>query len=64
MAVSEDDEATGIRGVRQIEVCIRELERQLGRKTLFVEMLKKALDKFRSTKGIWLAQSQPRVGSW
>ena len=37
VAVSNDDEATSNRAVRQMEERIRELERQLGRKTLEVE---------------------------
>jgi len=48
VAVSEDDDVTSNRAVRQMEDRIRELERQLGRKTLEVEILKEALDKTRS----------------
>ncbi len=62
-AVAEDDEVTSNRAVRQMEERIRELERQLGRKTLEVEILKDALDKSRSKKRTWLAQSQLRDGS-
>ena len=47
VAVSNDDEVTSNRAVRQLEERIRELERQLGRKTLEVEILKEALDKAR-----------------
>ncbi|SDY53651.1 Transposase and inactivated derivatives [Citreimonas salinaria] len=50
VAVSEDDDVTSNRAVRQMEDRIRELERQLGRKTLEVEILKEALDKTRSKK--------------
>ena len=39
------------------------LERQLGRKTLEVEILKEALDKARSKKPTLLAQSLLRDGS-
>jgi transposase len=46
-----------------MEERIRELERQLGRKTLEVEILKEALDKTRSKKRTWLAQSLPKDGS-
>ena len=60
VAVSEDDDVTSNRAVRQMEDRIRELERQLGRKTLEVEILKEALDKTRSKKRTWLAQSQPK----
>ena len=63
VAVSEDDDVTSNRAVRQMEERIRELERQLGRKTLEVEILKEALDKARSKKRTWLAQSQPKDGS-
>ena len=63
VAVSGDDDVTSNRAVRQMEERIRELERQLGRKTLEVEILKEALDKSRSKKLTWLAQSQPKDGS-
>jgi transposase len=63
VAVSGDDDVTSNRAVRQMEDRIRELERQLGRKTLEVEILKEALDKSRLKKLTWLAQSQPRDGS-
>ena len=63
VAVSGDDDVTSNRAVRQMEERIRELERQLGRKTLEVEILKEALDKSRSKKPTWLAQSQPKGGS-
>jgi transposase len=63
VAVSGDDDVTSNRAVRQMEERIRELERQLGRKTLEVELLKEALDKSRSKKLTWLAQSQPKDGS-
>lgn len=63
VAVSEDDDVTSNRAVRQMEERIRELERQLGRKTLEVEILKEALDKTRPKKRMWLAQSQPKGGS-
>ena len=45
VAVSEDDDVTSNRTVRQMEDRIRELERQLGRKTLEAEILREALDK-------------------
>ncbi|MFT4795571.1 MAG: transposase [Paracoccaceae bacterium] len=47
-AVSADDDVTSNRAVRHMEDRIRELVRQLGRKTLEVEILKEALDKSRS----------------
>lgn len=45
MAVTDDDGVTGNRQVRQLEERVRELERQLGRKTLENEILKEALAK-------------------
>jgi transposase len=48
VAVAEDDDVTSNRVVRQMEDRIRELERQLGRKTLEAEILREALDKSRS----------------
>jgi len=63
VAMSGGDDVRSNRAVRQMEDRIRELERQLGRKTLEVEILKEALDKSRSKKLTWLAQSQPKDGS-
>jgi transposase len=62
VAVAGDDEVTSNRTVRQMEDRIRELERQLGRKTMEVEILKEALDKARSKKPTLLAQSPLRDG--
>jgi transposase len=42
---------------------IRELERQLGRKTLEVEILREALEKSRAKKPTLLAQSPVKDGS-
>ena len=50
IAVTGDDSVTSNKTVREMEARIRELERQLGRKTLEVEILKEALDKSRSKK--------------
>ena len=50
IAVSSDDQVTPNRTVRQLEDRVRELERQLGRKTLEVEILKEALEKSRAKK--------------
>ena len=47
VAVTEDDDVTSNRVVREMENRIRELERQLGRKTLEAEILREALDKSR-----------------
>ena len=63
IAVSKDDSVTGNKAVRDMEAHIRELERQLGRKTLENEILKGALEKSRSKKQAFLAQSLKRDGS-
>jgi len=47
VAVSEDDDVTSNRVVRQLEERIRELKRHLGCKTLEAEILSEALDKSR-----------------
>ena len=57
IAVTGDDSVTSNKTVRQMEDRIRELERQLGRKTLEVEILKEAMEKSRSKKPTLLAQS-------
>lgn len=57
VAVTEDDDVTSNKIVRQMEDRIRELERHLGRKTLEAEILREALDKSRSKKPTLLAQS-------
>ena len=57
IAVAADDSVTGNKTVRDMETRIRELERQLGRKTMEVEILKEALDKSRAKKPTLLAQS-------
>ena len=45
VAVQADDGVTGNNEMRRLEERVRELERQLGRKTLEVEILKEALTK-------------------
>jgi transposase len=62
-AVRADDEVVPAADVRRLEERVRELERQLGRKTLEVEILKEALDASRSKKVTLLSSSQPRDGS-
>lgn len=57
IAVQADDSVTGNGDVRRMEGRIRELERQLGRKTLEVEILKEALAKSRLKKPTLLAKS-------
>ena len=56
IAVAEDDGVTCNKAVREMENGIRELERQLGRKTMEIEILEEALDKSRSKKPTFLAQ--------
>ena len=63
IAVSSDDSVTANRTVRQLEARARELERQLGRKTLEVEILKEALDKSRAKKPTLLVRSPRPDGS-
>lgn len=58
VAVAEDDDVTSNKVVRQLEERVRELERQLGRKTLEAEILREAVDKARSKKLTWLVRSQ------
>lgn len=50
VAVSEDDDLTNNKVVRQLEDRVRALARHLGRKTLEAEILREALDKSRSKK--------------
>ncbi len=57
VAVTEDDDVTSNKIVRQMEDRIRELERHLGRKTLEAEILREALDRSRSKKPTLLARS-------
>lgn len=61
-AVGSDEEVVGASEVRKLEARIRELERQLGRKTLEVEMLKEALDSSRAKKPTLLSASPKRGG--
>lgn len=63
VAVQADDAVTGNGDVRRLEERIRELERQLGRKTLEVEILKEALAKTRAKKPLLLSASRPKDGS-
>ena len=57
VAVTEDDDVTSNRVVREMESRIRELERHLGRKTLEAEILREALDKSRVKKPTLLVRS-------
>jgi transposase len=62
MAVRSDDGVTGNGEVRRLEDRVRELERQLGRKTLEVEILKEALSKSGVKKPSLLARSPLKDG--
>ena len=60
MAVQADDAVTANAELRRLEERTRELERQLGRKTLEVEILKEALVRSRVKKPTLLATSPLR----
>ena len=60
-AVRADEDVVAASEVRRLEERVRELERQLGRKTMEVEILKEALDLARAKKPILLSRS-PRPG--
>lgn len=62
-AVTADDGVTSNAEVRRLEERIRELERQLGRKTLEVEILKEAIASSRTKKPSLLARSRPAGSS-
>ena len=63
IAVTGDDSVTSNKTAREMDTRIRELERQLGRKTLEVEILKEALDKSRSKKPTLRVRSLKPDGS-
>jgi transposase len=56
-ALRADDEVVPAADARRLEERVRELERQLGRKTLEVEILKEALDRSRVKKPMLLSNS-------
>ena len=62
-AVRADDDVVPVADARRLEERVRELERQLGRKTLEVEILKEALDLARKKKAISLSSLPPRDAS-
>ena len=62
VAVTGDDDVTSNKTVRQMENRIRELERQLGRKTLEVEILKEAVDRSQVKKPTLLVKSPLKDG--
>jgi transposase len=61
-AVRADDDVVPASDARRLEERVRELERQLGRKTLEVEILKEALDLARAKKPTLLSGSRPGDG--
>ena len=63
VAVRADDGVTGNGELRRLEERVRELERQLGRKTLEAEILKEALARTRAKKPTLLARSPLMDGS-
>jgi transposase len=63
VAVTADEGVTSNAEVRRLEERIRELERQLGRKTLEVEILKEAIARSRTKKPSLLARSRPAGSS-
>lgn len=63
VAVTDDDNVTSNRQVRHLEERVRELERQLGRKTLENEILKEALVRSGAKKPTLLARSPLTDGS-
>ena len=54
VAVAEDDDVTSNKVVRQLEERVRELERQLGRKTLEAEILREAVSRAAGPKKLLL----------
>jgi transposase len=56
-AVHADDAVVPAADAKRLEERVRELERQLGRKTLEVEILKEALDRSRAKKPMLLSSS-------
>ncbi len=56
-AVGSDEEVVGASEVRKLEAQVRELERQLGRKTMEAEILREALEKARAKKPTLLLRS-------
>ena len=62
-AVRSDDSVTANRSVCHLEDRIRELERQLGRKTQEAEILREALEKSRAKKPMLLARSSLTDGA-
>jgi transposase len=59
-AVGSDEDVVGASAVRKLEARIGELERQLGRKALEVEILNEALDSARAKKPTLLSYSPKR----
>ena len=62
VAIAGDDTVTSDKTVRDLETKVRELERQLGRKTMEAEILKEALERSRSKKQNLRVLSLPTDG--
>ena len=62
-AVRADEDVVAASRVRELELKVRELERQLGRKTMEVEILREALDASRGKKLSLRLPSPPPGGS-
>ena len=62
-AVGSDEPVVGGSQVRKLEEQIRELERQLGRKTMEAEILREALAKAQAKKQTLRSISWPKDGS-
>lgn len=62
-AVRADGEVVPAAGVHRLEQRVRELERQLGRKTLEVEILEEAPDLARAKAAISLSRRAPPAAS-
>ena len=60
MAITGDDSVTSDKTVRELQSQIKELERQLGRKTMEVEILREAVEQSRSKKQTLRVLSLPR----
>ena len=60
MAITGDDSVTSDKTVRGLQSQIKELERQLGRKTMEVEILREAVEQSRLKKQTLRVLSLPR----
>ena len=60
VAITGDDSVTSDKTVRELQSQIKELERQLGRKTMEVEILREAVEQSRLKKQTLRVLSLPR----